>query len=275
MNDILIVIMVMISDVLITVGSIVFVYMTAWFLLAIISKRNDIADTAWGIGFIVAAISALALNPNPSIVSYVVVLLTTIWGLRLAIHIATRNKGKHEDFRYAQWRKDWGKLFLVRSFLQVFILQGVLLVLVSLPVTLSAGIQNTLSVSAWFAAGVLLWTVGFLFEAIGDYQLRLFLSSRKEKGSVMQTGLWQYTRHPNYFGEVTQWWGLWLICASSSLPLGTKLFALIGPATITVLILFVSGIPLLEKKYEKDEKYQEYARRTNIFFPGNPRKVAK
>ena len=91
----------------------------------------------------------------------------------------------------------------------------------------------------------------------------------------MQSGLWKYTRHPNYFGEVTQWWGLWLVCAASSLSLSIKLCALIGPVTISVLILFVSGIPLLEKKYAHDKSYQAYAKRTRKFFPWNPRKVAK
>lgn len=261
-----------INNVLITVGSIIILYMTAWFLLATMKKRNDVADTAWGLGFLVAAVSALSINTARSGVSFLVVILTAIWGLRLAIHIATRNKSKTEDFRYAQWRKDWGKFFLIRSYFQVFILQGLLLVLVSLPVTLTAGIQQTLSVSAWLAAGVVLWVFGFGFEAIGDYQLRKFIASKPAKGSIMQTGLWQYTRHPNYFGEVTQWWGLWLICASTSLPFGTKLFALIGPVTITILILFVSGVPLLEKKYANDKNYQAYAKRTNKFFPWNPRK---
>lgn len=261
-----------ISDVITTVGAVILFYMTAWFLYATMKKRNDVADTAWGLGFIVAAITALSINVDRSYTAYFVVLLTTIWGLRLAVHIATRNRRKNEDFRYAQWRKDWGKFFIVRSYFQVFILQGVLLVLVSLPVTITAGMQHSVSASAWLAAGIILWIFGFIFETIGDLQLRRFIASKPAKGTIMKTGLWRYTRHPNYFGEVTQWWGLWLICASTNLSLTTKMIALVGPLTITILILFVSGVPLLEKKYLKDKNYQAYAKRTPKFFPWNPRK---
>lgn len=129
-----------------------------------------------------------------------------------------------------------------------------------------------MEVSAWTLAGLLTWAFGFYFEAVGDWQLRKFISNPQNKGKIMNQGLWQYTRHPNYFGEVTQWWGIWLILCSTSVAGNYKLLGLLGPVTITLLILFVSGVPLLEKKYADNKDFQKYAKRTNKFFPWSPRK---
>ena len=255
------------TSLLLTCSVAILIYMTVWFIVAVIRKRNDIADIAWGLGFIVAASVALSRNSQPSILSYVSLVLVILWGLRLAVHIYMRNHGKTEDFRYAQWRKDWGKFFLVRSYLQVFILQGLLLLCVVMPVTISVGLAHTVDITVWAVAGGILWAFGFYFEAIGDYQLLKFVKNPKNKDSLMDRGLWQYTRHPNYFGEVTQWWGLWLILCATTVPGEYKLIGIIGPLTITTLILFVSGIPLLEKKYANNAAYQKYAKRTNKFFP--------
>lgn len=247
-------------------------YMTAWFIFSVIRKRNDVADIAWGLGFVLASAVAYVQNPRPGNISRISLVLTTIWGLRLAIHILLRNRNKTEDFRYARWRQEWGKLFYIRSFIQVYLLQGVLLLLVILPVVISTGISTRTDIPAWAAAGIILWCFGFFFEAVGDHQLSMFISNPKNKGQIMTSGLWQYTRHPNYFGEVTQWWGLWLLLGASTVSAELKLFGLIGPLTITTLILFVSGVPLLEKKYAANKDFQAYAKRTNKFFPWNPRK---
>ncbi len=245
--------------------------MTSWFAVSVVRKRNDLADIAWGLGFVLVAAFAYSQNDQPGNLAKLSLALTVIWGLRLAIHIAMRNRGKNEDYRYAQWRHDWGKFFYIRSYLQVFLLQGLLLLLVVMPVTLTAGLSTRTDLSAWAAAGVITWTFGFYFEAIGDLQLSRFIRNPANKGKLMTSGLWQYTRHPNYFGEVTQWWGLWLILCASTLPTSTKLLGLIGPVTITTLILFVSGVPLLEKKYAKDKAFQKYAAKTNKFFPWSPK----
>ncbi len=142
---------------------------------------------------------------------------------------------------------------------------------VVLPVVLTAGLKHDVSVSAWVAAGVITWGLGFYFETVGDYQLAKFVTNPSNKGKIMDQGVWQYSRHPNYFGEVTQWWGLWLILAAANLPLEYKLLGLAGPLTITTLIMFVSGVPLLEKKYADNPAYQKYAKRTNKFFPWDQR----
>ncbi|MCA9344763.1 DUF1295 domain-containing protein [Candidatus Saccharibacteria bacterium] len=250
-------------------------YMTFWFLIATLAKRNDIADTAWGLGFVYIATISLFNNTNPDIVAWTAYILTVIWGLRLAIHVFSRNKGKKEDFRYAQWRKDWGKFFLIRSYFQVFLLQGLLLILVATPVILATRLSTSLDVSAWYLAGLIVWIFGFYFEAVGDWQLSQYIkqkiAGKKMKSKIMDHGLWKYTRHPNYFGEVVQWWGQWILLASSAVAVGYKYLGLTGPVTITILILFVSGIPLLEKKYAHDKEYQAYAKKTNKFFPWNPK----
>lgn len=246
----------MIELALITVG----IYMVIWFIIGSIIRRNDVADIAWGMGFVLLA-WVLFYN-RPSVQLSLAVILITIWGVRLSTHILLRNIKKPEDFRYAKWRKDWGKWSLVRSFFQVYLLQGIFLLLISAPIIVlsKTGLDN---LSLFSIFGVAVWFFGFVFESIGDYQLKDFISTKKESDSVLQTGLWRYTRHPNYFGEVTQWWGIWLI----SLGAAWSLWGVIGPITITVLILKVSGVPLLEKKYKENKAYQEYAKKTSKFIP--------
>jgi steroid 5-alpha reductase family enzyme len=192
--------------------------------------------------------------------------LVTIWGLRLAIHIYSRNKGKAEDFRYKAWREQWGKWFLVRSYFQVFLLQGLFLFLISLPVILIN--QHTTALSFLDFLGIAVWIIGFYFEVVGDWQLSQFVREPSNRGKIIETGLWKYTRHPNYFGEVVQWWGIFLMAIS--LPNG--ILTIIGPLTITILILFVSGIPMLEKKYEGRADFEDYKRRTSAFIPLPPTK---
>ncbi len=232
--------------------------MTAWFLAAMWKKRNDIADIAWGVGFILVATISL-ISKNLEMKSQAILILVAIWGLRLAWHILMRNKNKKEDFRYEQWRRDWGKYFVIRSYLQVFLLQGLMMWLISFPIiwtSKSWGLINVL--------GIGIWIVGFGFESIADKQLKEFIGNIANKGKVMDQGLWKYSRHPNYFGEVTMWWGIWLLS-------GGGWWTIIGPMTITILILKVSGIPLLEKKYDSDPSYQEYKKRTSEFVPWWPK----
>ena len=245
-----------------TLGLILFIYMSFWFVISIFKKRNDIADVAWGLGFILLTWSSFFISGIYSLQSIIVGFLVTIWGLRLAIHIYIRNKGKTEDYRYLAWRKEWGNWFYFRSYFQVYILQGFLLFLIVLPVLL-INKSNETSIGIIQILGILVWVIGFLFESIGDLQLSKFIKDPNNKGKLMQGGLWRYTRHPNYFGEVIGWWGIWLL--SLGIPFG--LIGIIGPLTITFLILKVSGIPLLEKKMEENLEFIEYKKRTSIFIP--------
>ena len=242
------------------------VYFSSFFILSIFKKRNDIVDIAWGIGFILASWSSLFLSSNYSPKHLLVSLLITLWGLRLALHIYSRNRNKKEDYRYLAWRKEWGKNFYLRSYLQIYMLQALLLFLVVSPVLI---LNHSVSVdfNSFDILALSIWLFGFIFEAVSDYQLSLFIKKSENKGKIVQSGLWRYSRHPNYFGEVTLWWGIFLFAFSSTLnPL-----TLIGPLTITILILFVSGIPLLEKKYDHNPQYLEYRKKTSIFFPLPPK----
>ena len=241
-------------------------YMTSWFIVSVIKKRNDVADIAWGLGFVLIAWLSFFISVY-SFKALLVNSMVTIWGLRLAFHIYNRNKNKPEDSRYLEWRKAW-KNFYLRSFLQVFLLQGIFLFLISLPVIFinhsAAGGFGILEI-----LGLLVWSLGFYFENTGDKQLKEFISNPANKGKLMDRGLWQYSRHPNYFGEVIQWWGIFVIALS----IPGSLITIIGPLTITTLILLVSGIPLLEKKYEGRSDWEAYKKRTSVFIPLPPKKI--
>ncbi len=249
---------------------VLFLYMNLWFFISLFKKRNDVADEAWGLGFIVLAWSALLISGKLEIQNILINSLVSLWGLRLFLHINARHKGKEEDGRYQVWRKSWGKLFIPRSYFQIFILQGFFLFLVSIPVLIAS--QNpTEKITPTLIIGFFLWIIGFLFETIGDKQLSEFIKNPENKGKLMTDGLWKYSRHPNYFGEVTQWWGIWLIALSSQ----NGLIGIIGPITITILIVFVSGIPLLEKKYKGRPDFEEYKKRTRVFFPLPQKRINK
>jgi steroid 5-alpha reductase family enzyme len=240
-------------------------YVTMWFIISLIKKRNDVADIAWGLGFIVICFYQLWTQPIHPI-SALVYSLVVLWGLRLAIHIGLRSVGKSEDFRYKKWREEWGNTFIVRSYLQVYVLQGFFMVLISLPI-LIVSTAPPQYFSAFTIIGLAVWLIGFFFEAIGDYQLSVFIKNKKSKSDIMQTGLWRYTRHPNYFGEVMVWWGIFII----TLPFKYGIWGIISPLIITFLLLYVSGIPMLEAKYKDNAQFQAYKNRTSAFFPMPPK----
>ena len=243
-----------------------FLYMTFWFIISLLKKRNDVADIAWGLGFVLLSWSGSFISGGLNLRSLIINLLVTIWGLRLAWHIYRRNQNKPEDYRYQTWRKEW-KNFYLRSYLQIYLLQGLFLYLIVSPVLF---INQSAFSSFRFLdiLGLIVWTIGFYFESVGDMQLKQFISNPLNKGKLIDQGLWQYSRHPNYFGEVTQWWGIFVIALS----IPGSLFTIIGPLTITVLLLFVSGIPLFEKKYAGRPDFENYKKRTSVFFPLPPRR---
>lgn len=242
----------------------VFLFMQCAFVLSVIRKRNDLADIVWGIGFVVLAWLFFPFA-HPSIRSFVVTMLVTLWGLRLSFHIALRHKNKPEDERYAAWRRTW-KYFTLRSYVQIYLLQGLLLWIIAMPIL--AIHTSPYAALHWLdVVGLIVWIIGFGCEVIADKQLKAFLSHPAHKGKIMQTGLWRYSRHPNYFGEVTAWWGIFLMAVS--VPQG--ILTIISPLMITALILFVSGVPMLERKYAGRPDFEEYKKRTSVFFPLPPR----
>jgi len=246
---------------------VIFLYAVIWFIVAVVKNRNDVADIAWGGGFICAALTAYLAAGIHEARAILVLLMVVAWGARLMLHIGIRNLGKPEDHRYKAWREEWGNKYLIRSFLQVFLLQGFLLLVISLPVTFVITHSGP-SLAVLDGVGFCIWLLGFSFETIGDFQLLQFKKDPANKGRIMNIGLWRYTRHPNYFGEVTLWWGIFLICWSvpGSLP------TVAGPLTISWLILRVSGTPLLEKRYVDNPAYAEYIKTTSSFFPLPPKR---
>lgn len=247
--------------VLIESSMILLCYASAWFIIAIIKQRNDIADIAWGLGYVLLCIYQAVTQPiHPT--TMICYLLISIWGLRLSAFIYLRNRKKSEDFRYAQWRKEWGKIFYLRSYLQVYLLQALFLLIIISPVLFAASFTHS-EWSFYTVTGTIVWLIGFYWQSVGDYQLMQFVNNRKNKESVLQTGLWKYSRHPNYFGEITMWWGIYIIIW----PLPGSLLFIIGPLTITFLIRYVSGVPMLERRYDDNPGYQAYKSKVPALFP--------
>ncbi len=255
-------------DTFLSAALIVFLYMTALYLLALRRRDNSIADVAWGPGFILVAWYTFISNGSFTLRQLTGCLLVLIWGLRLSVRIYLRNRGRGEDERYRKWREEWGKSFFIRSYLQVFLLQGGILLLNCAPIlfinTYKAGNLGYLDL-----LGVVLWVLGFGFESVADWQLDRFIKNPDNRGKIMDKGLWRYSRHPNYFGEVTMWWGIYIIALS--VPWGWA--SIIGPLTISYIILFVSGVPMTERFMENNPAFADYKRRTSSFLPWFPRKI--
>lgn len=239
-----------------------------FFTYSLIKKRQDIADVVWGIKFILIGFLALIFTSNYSPLSIVTFLLICIWGLRLFIHIGGRHLHKSEDKRYIELSKNWGKWFYLRSLVQSFLFQGLLALTISLPVIAIMFFKTDVNYYLLFI-GLLVWAFGFIFETIADYELKIFIKTKKESSEIMSTGLWKYSRHPNYFGEVLLWWGIFILSLHQ---LDYWHFSIIGPLTITILILFVSGIPLNEKRFEGNRNYDTYKKRVSPFLPLPPKK---
>ncbi len=255
------------SLLLLLAAYIVFFHMTYFYIVSLIKKDSGIVDIGWGLGFVFIAITTLVMGKNLYLKQILITILILLWGMRLAVYIFFRNRGKAEDWRYKKWRDDWGKNFALRAYFQIFMLQGLFMFIISTPIILvnSSDIET---LSLFDVLGTLIWTFGFIFETLGDLQLYQFKKDANNKGKIMKSGVWKYTRHPNYFGEVTMWWGIFLI----ALPLSNGIFTIISPILITFLLLKVSGIPLLEKKYKGNKEYEEYKKITSVFFPYFPKK---
>ncbi len=257
------------------------VYLIIAFMVGTIKKNNGLIDVFYGPGYFVVALTSLILyfvtNTIVNIRQIIITILVFIWALRLASYVFIRNRGKPEDYRYKAMRERWKTNIVLKSFIRVYIFQGIVIFIVAFPVwfvniSINPPILNLLDfvgVTLWL--GVLVWLIGFLFETIGDYTLFKFLQKPENKGEVMDRGVWKLSQHPNYFGEVTQWWGIYIIALAT--PFG--FISIIGPIFITYMIIKVSGIKLLDKRFEADDKYADYKRRTSQFFPWFPKKKKK
>ena len=237
-------------------------------LLSLRLRNAAIVDIFWGSGFGLLSWLYFALSAGFLPRKLLVATLVTVWGVRLSVHIWRRNHGRAEDFRYRAWRVQWAGNFAWRSLLQVFMLQGALMWLISAPLLLAQTATAPAALGLLDGLGTLLWLAGFIFEAGGDWQLERFKANPDNAGRIMDSGLWRYTRHPNYFGDALLWWGLYLLAAAS--PAG--IWAIGSPLLMMVLLMRVSGVTLLEKSLGQRPEYREYIARTPAFFPWRPKR---
>lgn len=257
-----------IQNYLLLAGVILWLMVLLW-IVSLVIKNSSIVDIFWGTGFIIFAWAAFLLTPDgfhPR--KLLLCCLVSIWGLRLSLHILLRNWGRPEDFRYQKWRQDSGPSWWWRSLFKVFILQGILLLIIAAPL-LVAQMQPLPDHLTWLdGLAVILWLVGFTFEALGDWQLRRFKADPANKGRVLSSGVWRYSRHPNYFGDAAQWWAYYLVALAAG-----GWWTVFSPLIMTGLLLRVSGVSLLEKTLKESKPgYQEYAGRTSEFIPWLPKR---
>ena len=247
---------------------IVLIMLTVVWLISVRLQDASLADICWGLGFVLLAWLYCLLSPVTTPRSWLVAALVTVWGVRLSAHIFSRHRGRGEDSRYQAMRASQGPGFWWRSLLTVFWLQGALLWFVALPVLVAARAAQPATLTVVDGLGLLLFAVGFGFEAIGDSQLARFKADPRHRGQVLDSGLWRYTRHPNYFGDAVLWWGLYAIAAAT--PNGWM--TLLSPAVMTALLVRVSGVSLLEAGLKASKPgYQDYIARTSAFLPWFPR----
>ena len=242
-------------------------FMAILWLVSLPLRNSSIVDVAWGPAFLIQAAIYASLTPDGWEPRKVLVLvLVAAWSARLALHVATRNAGRGEDFRYAAWRAAAGGRWWWRSLFSVFMLQGLLAWFIGMPL-LAAQAGATVGWTPLDAVGVALWVIGFAFEAGGDWQLRRFLANEANRGRSLTTGLWRYTRHPNYFGDATQWWGLFVIAAAAG-----GWWSILSPLAMTFLIVRISGVGMLEQTIaQRRPDYARYMRTTSAFIPWFPR----
>jgi steroid 5-alpha reductase family enzyme len=243
---------------------IISVYVLGLFILAQFKKDNSIADIGWAGGILLLTLSSFFLSAQWHLRTIIVTTLIFIWAVRLSSYTWWRHKG--EDARYKKLRESWGEYAAVKAFINIFLLQGFLMIVIALPaLVVNTAVQ--LPALGWLGVdAIILWIIGFLFEVIGDYQLYEFLADADNKGKILDTGLWRFTRHPNYFGESCMWWALFLL----ALPVTNGWVAIASPLTITGIFWFYM-IELTERQFANNPAYQEYKRKTSAFWPRLPR----
>jgi len=242
------------------------------FILWIIStriKNAGIVDMFWGFGFVMTCFIYFMEADGLETRKILLMTMVTLWGMRLSIYLAWRNIGKDEDPRYRKFRQDYGEhRYWWISLFQTFLLQGILMWLISAPLLGAQYFKNGNTLTVFDFMGVFVWLIGFIFEAGGDIQLARFKADPVNKGKVMNTGFWRYTRHPNYFGDAAIWCGYAIIsiAAGSYIPV-------LGSVLMIALIVKVSGVALLEKTLRVSKPgYKDYVEKTSAFIPWFPKK---
>lgn len=245
-------------------GGILAAGFVAW-AISLAKRDVSIVDSLWSLMFFLAAGLYLATASQPGPTSILVLVMVGLWALRLSAYITWRNWGEDEDRRYQHIRERNQPGFAYKSLYLVFGLQGVLAWIISLPLLVAIHADAPLDLLGCLGIG--LWLVGMAFEAGGDWQLARFKADPAHRGKVLDSGLWRYTRHPNYFGNALIWWGFFLLALSAG-----GWWTVVSPVLMTFLLLKVSGVVLLEKDIsDRRPEYRAYIQRTNAFFPGPPR----
>ena len=251
-------------------GAITIGMLIVW-LLSLYCQDASIVDIAWGLGFVLVAWTAFSFacrSMDDARTNLLLPVLTTVWGVRLSGHLFLRNHRRPEDYRYQAMRRKWGERFPWVSLVTVFGVQGLVMWVVSLPVQIGSGMPGQ-SINAMTMLGIACWGIGLFFESVGDWQLARFKSNPANVGRVLDTGVWRYTRHPNYFGDFLVWWGFFLV----SFSLTAVWWTVVGPVTMSIFLTRISGVTLLEKSLSQTKpEYAEYVARTNAFFPGPRRR---
>lgn len=243
-------------------GLTIFIFMLTMYLISRLVRNNSIVDTGWGLGFITLCLILMITLRKTGPLTLILLAMVFLWGIRLSFHVYSRNRGKPEDFRYAAWRQSWGKKEPWIAFYKIFMFQGLFMFIISMPIILVFNSpESTAGVNEF--TGIFVFLAGLIIESAGDWQLSNFKKDPDNKGKIITTGLWKYTRHPNYFGEALLWWGIGIYAVSGL----QNIPALISPVTITLLLRFVSGVPMLEKKYKDRADFIEYAKKTPVFVP--------
>jgi steroid 5-alpha reductase family enzyme len=248
---------------------VIMILMSALWIFSVILKNVSIVDLFWGAGFVLTAGFYFIGTDGFELRKIILMILVTVWGLRLSGYLTWRNWGKGEDFRYKEFRKKYGeKKYWWISFFQTFLLQGILMWLISAPLLGAQYYGQEKNLNFLDYIGFFFWIFGILFEAGGDYQLATFKANHLNKGKVLDTGFWHYTRHPNYFGDSSVWWGYGFICLAAG-----SVVPVLGSMLMTLLIIKVSGVALLERSLkEQKPHYRDYIRKTSAFLPWFPKK---
>ncbi|MFC1649484.1 DUF1295 domain-containing protein [Patescibacteria group bacterium] len=238
-----------------------------FYYISVIQKNNNWADYAWAVGFAVIAMASYLLGGRHDLSKqFLVTTLVLMWSARLLIHIITRNRSAGEIYRYKSLRIKWGSKAVLYSFIRIYLLSWLLMNLVAFPIV-AINSSGGYALTKIELIGIIVWAVGFVYETVADYQLYHFKQADGNKKKVFTGGLWKYSRHPNYLGEILMWIGLYL----AALPYTYGSLAIISPVIITLMLLGITGIPAIEKRFRENSSYQKYRKKTSILIPWYPR----
>ncbi len=253
-----------INQYLLEIGCILFVYLSSMVIAACYKKDTSIANFTWGGGVLIVTLYTFFRMSNFLLRQILTTTMICLWSIRLIAYVYKRYTGK--DPRFVGWKWQGFKALIINSF-WVFG-QIIMIIIMSNPVV-TINMHNNMPhiISLFDIVGIVLWILGYCYESISDYQLSQFMKKPKNKGHVMQSGLWRYSRHPNYFGESIMWWGIY--CVSLSVPYAWM--TILAPVTITLLLVYITGIPLLENAMANNVEYQEYKKHTSKFIPWFPK----